>query len=701
MANNPEEILDAPINRLKGIGAAREKLFNKIGIFTLNDLIHNYPRDYQDRSKLVNIESLQNGEDSAFTAKIISRVKELRYKGNMTMQKLEIRDDTSKAWIIWFNQPYLKNVFKIGEDYFFYGRTKRTKNSIEIQNPIYEKILDNNEGQLDTEQLNKVSKIMPVYSTTSKLSQTVIRTAIEKSLEAANGCIPESLPDYIKEKFNLADYLYSIQNIHFPYDNEALKISRNRLAFEELFLLQLGLLSVKQTFNKNRKGIIFKLKDKVYELINSLPYKLTNAQLRVFSEISNDMQSGKIMNRLVQGDVGSGKTVVAVLALLQAVQNGYQGVLMAPTAILAEQHYQSITKMLKDYNLKIGLLTGSMKNKDKTEVLEQIKNGTIDIVIGTHALIQDSVEYHNIGIVITDEQHRFGVRQRACLSQKGENPHILVMTATPIPRTLALILYGDLDISLIDEMPPGRRKIKTYSVDNNMRERINNFVHKNVTQGRQVYIICPLVEDSEDIEAKSTVTLAEDIAKKDFRDLRVGLLHGKLKPSLKESIMKEFVEGRIDILVSTTVVEVGVDVPNATIMIIENAERFGLSQLHQLRGRVGRGEEQSYCILYNESNSDIARERMKVMADNDDGFIISEKDLELRGPGEFFGLRQHGIPELKIANLYQDIELLKVAQQAAKSVLEQDPGLNEPENVVLKEIVSNMFQKKADEISMN
>lgn len=557
-----------------------------------------------------------------------------------------------------------------------------------MNNPVYERV--------DGIEMKNTCRIIPVYPATAKLTQTIIRTAVSNALKLVNGELEETLPFNIREKHQLSEINYSIMNIHFPSNSEAFKTSRYRLVFEELFFLQLALFNIKQNLEKKKKGITFGAGKEVQKFVNSLPFKLTKAQLKVIEEIEQDMESNKVMNRLVQGDVGSGKTIVAIASLFKAVKSGYQGVLMAPTQILAEQHYNSVNALLKQFKIKIGLLTGNITGKAKEQILKEIKEGYVDIVIGTHALIQDNIEFYNLGIVITDEQHRFGVRQRAALSKKGENPDILVMTATPIPRTLALILYGDLDISIIDEMPPGRKPVKTYVVDNRMRERINNFIRKNVNNGRQVYIICPLVEDSDVIDAKSTITLAENIAKKDFNNLRVDVLHGKMKMEQKEDVMRRFVEDNLDVLVSTTVVEVGVDVPNANVIVIENAERFGLSQLHQLRGRVGRGEHQSYCILYNESDSETARQRMKVMRETCDGFIISEKDLELRGPGDFFGTRQHGMPDLKIANLFKDVEILKLAQIEAKNILKEDSNLQKPENSMIRDMISMRYKKIFD-----
>ena len=450
------------------------------------------------------------------------------------------------------------------------------------------------------------------------------------------------------------------------------------------------------------EGIKFEENEKLKDIISSLPFKLTKAQNRALNEIIEDMKSPKVMNRLVQGDVGSGKTVVALLTLANCVLNGYQGALMAPTEILAEQHYISLTETLKEFGMNVELLVGSLTKKQKEKVLERVKNKEIDILIGTHALIEDKVEFDRLGLVITDEQHRFGVRQRGKLSDKGNNPDVLVMTATPIPRTLALILYGDLDISIIDELPPGRQPIDTIAVSKDKRDRAyNNLVRAEVEKGRQVYIVCPLVEESEAIEAKAAVELVEELKQEYFSDLKVGLLHGKMKASEKESIMKSFKNKELDILVSTTVIEVGVNVPNATLMIIENAERFGLAQLHQLRGRVGRGKHKSYCILIYASKSEVCRQRMSIMEETNDGFKISEKDLEIRGPGEFFGTRQHGLPELKIANIFKHMKILKIAQQEARYIIGEDLKLQKFENKLLKNEIIDKFEYAAREISLN
>lgn len=542
---------------------------------------------------------------------------------------------------------------------------------------------------------------MPVYQLTYGVTNKEIMSIIRTVLEDKELIIQEYMPQRIIEKYRLCSIDFAVRNIHSPSSKESLKIALYRIVFEELLILQLGLFVFKSGRNKE-DGIKFETSKDLKKIISALPFKLTKAQNRALDEIIQDMNLEKIMNRLVQGDVGSGKTVVALLALANCVLNGYQGALMAPTEILAGQHYISLTESLKDFGINVGLLIGSLTKKQKDTVLEQIKNNEIDILIGTHALIEDKVEFNNIGLVITDEQHRFGVMQRSKLSLKGANPDILVMTATPIPRTLALILYGDLDISIIDELPPGRQPIETIAIEKSKRDRAyNNLVRREVESGRQVYIVCPLVEESEAIEAKSAVELVEELRAEYFHDLRLGLLHGKMKSSEKDEVMRLFKDKEIDILVSTTVIEVGVNVPNATLMIIENAERFGLAQLHQLRGRVGRGSHKSYCVLIYDSKTDVCRQRMAIMEETNDGFKISEKDLEIRGPGEFFGTRQHGLPELKVANLFKHIKILKLAQQEARYILGEDNNLQLKENMALKKEIIDKFKDTLKEISLN
>lgn len=672
------------IRYIKGVGELRESLFKKLGINNIFDLITYYPRDYEDRSSIKNIADLQNGVPCSFEGTIVSNVSVTRPRKGLTLSKVSIEDSTGKITAIWFNQPYVKNSLAIGENYIFFGKADRKLNKLQIVNPVFEKS--------SLKDMKKSLKILPVYSSTKDLGQNTIRTVVNEAIKGIEDFeLEDMIPDAVREIHNLADKTYAIKQIHFPASAQDMERARFRLAFEELFMLQLGLLSYKSLATCTRVGIKY-THIEMESFVKSLPFQLTNAQKKVFMEVEKDMESSHIMNRLVQGDVGSGKTVIAVLALFKAVKCGYQGALMVPTEILAEQHYKSIRSLFDSFGISVQLLSSSLTKKQKQLIVEELKEGKTDVVIGTHALIEDYVQFKQLGLVITDEQHRFGVRQRTILTEKGQNPDVLVMTATPIPRTLALILYGDLDISIIDELPPGRKPIKTYSVNESMRERINKFVRDKVKEGRQVYIVCPLVEESEEIEAKSAVVTADDISKSVFSDLNVGIIHGKMKSSEKEDIMKKFVSGEINILVSTTIIEVGVNVPNATLMIIENAERFGLAQLHQLRGRVGRGDEQSFCILFNQSNSKVSRERMKTMTQSTDGFVISEKDLEIRGPGEFFGTRQHGLPELKIANLYKDMDILKLAQNSAIEIIEADPGLLEHE--ALKKYLSMYFGDK-------
>jgi len=684
MANSDTiNTLQKPIQYLKGIGEARARLFNRVGIFSVNDLLEYYPRQYEDRTNIKKINTLLDGEQCGFIGTVVSKVTEKRIRRGLSIYKVLVNDGTGVIAVTFFNQDFVKRFFEMGTEYSFFGKIVRRGTIFEAQSPAYEAV-----GR-DTGK--QTGRILPVYSSTAKLTQNIIREAVRNSFALAAKGVLDVLPSDISAKYNLTDKRTSLTNIHFPNTLEDTEKARFTLVFEEFYLLQLGLLRIKENLDKNKEGIRFERRENIDEFLGAIPFKLTDAQVKVYDEIKQDMESNKVMNRLVQGDVGSGKTIVAAMALFKAVRNGYQGALMVPTEILAEQHFESLRPLMEALGIKAVLITGSMKASEKKKSYEMLAENTAQIAIGTHALIEDSVVFCNLGLVITDEQHRFGVRQRAALTCKGNNPDVLVMTATPIPRTLALILYGDLDISIIDQLPPGRKSIKTYSVNEGMRGRIYNFIREKVKEGRQVYIVCPLIEESEAIEAVSAEEHAEKIAKEDFKDLRVGLIHGKIKAKEKDSVMHAFIKGDIDILVSTTVIEVGVNVPNATLMVIENSERFGLAQLHQLRGRVGRGEHQSYCVLFNQSKSKISAERMKIMEHSTDGFKISEKDLEIRGPGEFFGTRQHGIPEFKIANIYNDMDILKLAQSAAVDTIKDDPDLIMEKNSLLKQRLDEDF----------
>lgn len=683
--------LNKDIQYVKGIGPKRAEKLNKLNIFTLKDLLYYFPRQFEDRNNLKKIIQLENEEKATIKVVIVGVSTSSPRKG-LSITKVDVRDETGYAKLVFFNQQYVKNAFKPGDTILVFGKVKKEFKKIEISSCEVEYL---------TNSPKNTCKIMPIYPLTYGVSNKDIIGIIKNVLSDESLVIKEYMPKHIIDKYKLCSIDYAIKNLHNPISKESLKIALYRVVFEEFLILQLGLFLFKNGVEES-DGIKFEENKKLDDVLNSLPFKLTKAQNRALDEIIEDMQCNKAMNRLVQGDVGSGKTVVALLSLAHCVFNGFQGALMAPTEILAEQHYISLTETLKPFGMNIELLVGSLTKKQKESVLEKTKNKEVDILIGTHALIEDKVEFNNLGLVITDEQHRFGVRQRSKLSEKGENPDILVMTATPIPRTLALILYGDLDISIIDELPPGRQPIETIAVDKSKRDRAyNSLVRKEVEKGRQVYIVCPLVEESEAIEAKAAVDLVEELKLEYFSDLKVGLLHGKMKPSEKDLIMKSFKNREIDILVSTTVIEVGVNVPNATLMIIENAERFGLAQLHQLRGRVGRGSHKSYCILIYASKSEVCKQRMSIMEETNDGFKISEKDLEIRGPGEFFGTRQHGLPELKVANIFKHMKILKLAQQEARYIVSEDRKLQNHENQLIKKEIMNKFEHSIKEISLN
>ncbi|MCD8181633.1 MAG: ATP-dependent DNA helicase RecG [Firmicutes bacterium] len=659
------------IRYLKGVGEKRAALFNKKGIKTVEDLLYYFPRSYEDRSETKEIADCNEGETVCINITVFSPVKDTRVRRNMLISTMIVCDQSGALNVVWYNNKYVKGQFMTGDEYIMYGKITRNRGKKEMINPVFEK--------KGSERFT--GKIVPLYPLTDGLTQKILQSSMQEAIKAA-GRLEEYIPADIREKYHIAELNYAMKNIHFPDDFESYNIARERFVFEELLILQLALLSRKDD-NTACDAVVF---DDILcsrDFVKTLPFPLTGAQKRTLNEILSDCKSGKMMNRLVQGDVGSGKTAVAAAAIYTAVKNGHQAAMMAPTEILAAQHAQTLDEFFKDTGINVVTLTGSMKAKEKRLAYDMISTGAADVVVGTHAIIQDAVEFYDLALVVADEQHRFGVEQRAKLAAKGNNPHMLIMSATPIPRTLALILYGDLDISVIDELPPGRKSVKTYAVGENMRKRIFAFLEKNVKMGMQAYVVCPLVEETEKSDLQNAEMLAEKL-RNVFPDFNIGLIHGKMRPKLKDAVMSEFVSGAIDILVSTTVIEVGVNVPNANIMVIENAERFGLSQLHQLRGRVGRGSEQAYCILFAHGSNEVTRKRMETMCISNDGFYISEQDLKLRGPGDFFGTRQHGLPEMKIANLFEDGDILAVSQAAAKSIMEEDPHMESEKYMELK-----------------
>ena len=682
------ELLDS-IEVIKNIGKTRADQLKKMGIETVEDLIEYYPRNYEDRTESVSIKEVEKGEVNTIKARVIVKP-EGRKVRNMTIISVRVEDKSGGIDCIWFNQPYIKNQLILGQEYSFTGKVVEKFGRLQMESPDYEII---KEGSLNT------GRIVPLYTVPKKMSQKVIRGCIKEAIDQTEFAFEEYLPSWIVKKHNLCSRDFAVRNIHFPENDYNFFKARKRLVFDELFILQMHLLELKGNVCGKKSNVkILEYDDG--EIKSILGFKLTDAQERVLNEVKADFKNGYVMNRLIQGDVGSGKTAIAMICSYLAVKNGYQVVLMAPTDVLANQHFKGFSEVFEKINIHCQLLTSGLKKKEKERAYEEIKSGKAQIVIGTHALIQEKVEYSNLGLVITDEQHRFGVRQREMLSEKGENPHTLVMTATPIPRTLALILYGDLDISIIDQLPPGRQKVNTYAVDRSHYPRLYKFIKNEVEKGRQIYIICPMIEENDKLELKDVLSYTEDLNRNIFPSLRVECVHGKMKNAQKQEIMESFAKGEIDVLVSTTVIEVGINVPNASFMLIENAERFGLSALHQLRGRVGRGSEKSYCVLISDAKSKVAKQRLGIMCKTNDGFVISEKDLEIRGPGDFFGTRQHGLPEMKIANLYKDIEILKEVQQTAISLYQKDKDMKKTENILLKEKIYDIFNTKIKKICL-
>lgn len=675
-------LLSDNIQKINGIGEKRAALFKKMGIVTVSDLIYHLPRDFEDRSQVKNICDLIHGETVGVMGRVISSPRSFRSRNGKIMTKTTVSDGTAVMKLTWFNAKYIENTLKGGEEFVFFGTASIVGGFAEMVNPITERA-ENRGGA--------TGRIVPVYPLTMGLNQKNIRDAVFFVLDHLEEEPRSAIPQRVREKYELMNEWDALCQIHRPMNAEAFMLAHNTLSFEELLIMQMGITVMKET-RKTYRCEPFSDVLSVREFAAALPYELTGAQRRVINEICADLKGNVPMNRLVQGDVGSGKTAVAAAALFAAVKSGFQGVMMAPTEILAKQHYKTFCAMFEKWGIKTALLVGG-KSRAKTETIKMIENGKVDIVVGTHAVITGDIRFSHLGLAITDEQHRFGVRQRAALSEKGKNVPTLVMTATPIPRTLSLILYGDLDISIIDELPPGRQEVKTYAVGENMRTRVMKFLISEIKKGRQAYIVCPLVEESEALCAKAVTEYAKTLSGSYLKGVPMGVLHGKMKAKEKDAVMADFAAGKTKVLVSTTVIEVGVDVPRATVMIIENAERFGLSQLHQLRGRVRRGTYESFCIMFCDSNGETAKERMAIMQKTSDGFKIAERDLYLRGPGEFFGTAQHGLPELKIANLSQDMELLSKAHDAADEIIKNDPTLLSEENRAIYAILKKRFEE--------
>ena len=681
---------DQSIETLKGIGEKTAKLFEKVGIRSIDDLLHYYPRGYDTYGEPKAIGELSEDETGTVEGFLKSGATGVHVNG-LSIVQATISDMTGKLRLVWYHMPYLKNTLRPDSHFIFRGRVIRKKNGLTMEQPqmfnpeAYEELL---------------SSMRPVYAQTKGLGNKMITSAVEQAL-AFRTLERDYLPAGLRIANELAEYNFAIEHIHFPSNEEELKFARKRLVYDEFFFFLLAVRHLKEKRQNVQSPFHMEKQDECRKLLVDLPYRLTNAQLRTLEEVLKDLKSGSVMNRLIQGDVGSGKTIIAVLALLAACENGYQGALMVPTEVLARQHFESVTELFEKHGVdkKVILLTGSMTAKEKRIVYEKVASHEADIIIGTHALIQEKIVYDNLALVITDEQHRFGVAQREMFGNKGQMPHVLVMSATPIPRTLAIILYGDLDISVIDELPANRLPIKNCVVDKSYRPRAYRFIENEVKNGRQAYVICPMVEESEMIDAENVLDYTK-ILRQNLPGIRVEYLHGKMKGKEKNKIMEEFAAGEIQVLVSTTVIEVGVNVPNATVMMIENAERFGLAQLHQLRGRVGRGDKQSYCIMVNASGNKEKNRRLDVLNKSNDGFYIASEDLKLRGPGDIFGIRQSGDLEFQLADIYTDAVTLKKVSEDVNRLLEQDENLEQEENQELKKRLDRFLEEKYEKLNL-
>lgn len=670
---------DSPVQYLKGVGEHRAALFDRLGVRTVGDLLRHYPRGYEDWSAPLSIDEAPFGEPCCVCASLVGEVKEHRVRPGMVLYRCLMTDGRSRLQVTLFNNRFLAQKLRRGRDYLLYGQVAGTYHLREMASP-----------QIEEAALGK--RIRPLYPQTEGLPSRTIEKAVSAAMEGLGAALDqEILPPTLLREYELCPRGEALRAIHFPAGQEQLDRARRRLVFEELLLLQLGLLRLKGRARGETAAVIET--DYTDEFARLLPFSLTGAQRRAIGDCVADLRRGRPMSRLIQGDVGSGKTAVAAGVAYTLVRSGWQVAMMAPTEILAEQHRASLSRLLAPAKIPVGLLTGSLPAAEKREVRAGLRDGSLPLVVGTHALLSEGVQFDRLGLVITDEQHRFGVGQRAALAAKGENPHLLVMSATPIPRTLALIVYGDLDISVLNELPPGRQPVATYAVGSDKRERAYAYIRKHIDEGRQAYIVCPLVEEQEESDSalQAATTYLRQLQNGPFAGYSLGLLHGRMKSAEKEAVMAAFARGEISVLVATTVIEVGVDVPNAVLILIENAERFGLAQLHQLRGRVGRGRYASTCILISDARNEEARRRLRVMCETNDGFRIADEDLRLRGPGDFFGNRQHGLPHLKLASLSDDMGLFRQAQAAAAALVGADPLLSLPEHGALAQAVNELF----------
>ena len=676
---------NSKITSLKGIGDKTAALFHKTGIYTLGDLLRYYPRSYDVYESSIPIADIEEGKTVTVTGSIFGRI-QVGGSAKMQITTLYLKDLTGTLKVVWYRMPFLRNTLSRGGMLTLRGRITRKKNELIMEHPEIFYPAEKYNEKLDT--------LQPIYSLTAGLTNNAVVKAIKQALDSVS-VHTDILPDDFIAKYELCGFKEALQGIHFPHTKDEFYTARNRLVFEEFLLFILSLRISNQKTEKKLNPYCIREHSQINDFLSQLPYELTNAQKTVWTEIKNDMTGIHVMSRLVQGDVGSGKTIIAFLAMMLAGLNGYQAAMMAPTEVLARQHFENIQKLLNDYHipLKAALLTGSMTAKEKRDTYAKLEKGDISLIIGTHALIQEKVAFHNLALVVTDEQHRFGVRQREILSEKGLYPHILVMSATPIPRTLAIILYGGLDISVINELPKNRLPIKNCVVDTGYRQTAYTFMKKQILQGRQCYVICPMVEESENLEAENVIDYTEKLQEQIGPEINIAFLHGKMKPAQKDQIMEAFGRNEIQILVSTTVIEVGIDVANATTMLIENAERFGLAQLHQLRGRVGRGTHQSYCIFMTGSKTKETKERLDILNHSNDGFYIAGEDLKLRGPGDLFGIRQSGLMDFKLGDVYQDAKILQTASDAANKILDTDPELSSQKYQKLKELIRHQAEQ--------